>query len=85
MEASLVPTPHFFRFPFCQRLTKHQDDIVVAKIVADMVAEMEVNMVIDIDVVIVANLEVGVCDVHRLDKITASEPNKCYLSIYMMP
>ena len=40
---------HFFGFPFCQSLwalTKRQDDIVMA----DMVADMEVDMVADMEV-----------------------------------
>ena len=38
---------HTFRFPFCQRLTKRRDNIVVAEMVADMVTDMEVDKVAD--------------------------------------
>ena len=38
---------HTFWFPFCQRLTKRRDDIVVANMVDDMVADMEVDKVAD--------------------------------------
>ena len=42
---------HTFGFPLCQRLwdlTNRRDDIVVANMVADMVANMEVDKMADI-------------------------------------
>ena len=41
---------HTFGFPFCQHLTKHRDEIVVADMVVDMVADMMVDMVADMEV-----------------------------------
>ena len=64
---SLAPTPVSlsispsvrFGFPFCQRLwdlSKRQDDIAIAALVADMAADMEVHMVADMEVDKVADM-----------------------------
>ena len=52
---------HTFGFPFCQRLwalTKRRDDIVVADMELDMVADMEVDKVYDKVADMVADKEV---------------------------
>ena len=56
MQVSLAPTPvrpsvgHNFKFPFCQRLwalTKRRDDIEVADMEVDKVADMMADMAAD--------------------------------------
>ena len=53
-KVSPAPTPgDTYGFPFCQRLwalTKRRDDIVVADMVADKVAELEMDIVADMEV-----------------------------------